>query len=168
MRGRTNVTGTAILFAILAFSAPTLPAQNSGDTTAWLQHVAGELRNLQTQLLQHRLEFQELTSSLLERDLGEIRRQQERLANQESAHARQVAHLDEQLAASPTQDERAQLEAARLALTGQEAQRLTSERSILNEREAEVQRRFHAARQRLEALRQMTQQSSAKPAGGSQ
>lgn len=115
-----------------------------------LKQLTMELKNLRLELLEQRLESQEENILELERELRQLRAVRGRLEEQERAHSREMAQLDERLAASDfTEEERLELEASKTVLLAKEP---NSEASSIAYREAALHQRLEETHQRREML----------------
>ena len=118
----------------------------SGDTLA-------EIRLLRLELLESRIDVQSQKVLPLEQALAQIKSERIRLRDQEQANATQLAQVDARLAASNlAAEERAQLDAIRTAIAGQQLDEIRAAQTAIDKLEAETSGRLRTEQQRLEAL----------------
>src|SRR5262245_39819446 len=72
----------AIAIALL-FCHPQARGQNTVDVTAWIQYLASQVKDLKAEMVACRLEMQEQTIALIERELVEIHKDQLQLQSEE-------------------------------------------------------------------------------------
>lgn len=109
---------------------------------AWLSYIAGELRALRTEILQLRLDTQEVRISRLELEIQKVRQRQAELQAEEEQHRQQIAEAN-QLATQPLDPEqRNQVEVIRTELAAGGADRFRNERAEAARTEADLTQRL--------------------------
>ena len=144
----------AAIAVALLFCPPHARGQNSTDVTAWIQHVAFQVKELKSAMIACRIEMQEQTILLIERELRDIHKDQLRLHSEEALLKRQVEQTDNHTAAPSADADAAQLDMARATLIASESERFKNEHASLTQREAEARERLRAAHERGQMLSQ--------------
>lgn len=101
--------------------------------------LLAEVRKLRIELLEFRIEAQATKIPVLELGLNRIEAQRLKLAEEERTVPQQIASINAQLTGqSLTPDQRAELDALRSTFAAVQAERVSTERSSLEAREAET------------------------------
>jgi chromosome segregation ATPase len=130
----------------------------SADQPA-LREVISELRKLRLELLEQRVESQEANILQLERELQQVRADQQRLEQQEREQADALAQLEQRLSeTSLTAEDRHELEANRAGVISRGDG--GAAKSSLDQRRAHVEQRLEQARQQLQKLLEKARQLS--------
>lgn len=138
--------------------------QEPPDTLAWLKFVASELRELRREVLDDRLERQEVRVRALEFQLRQSRTERQDGEEVQRAQNQEVLQLEQQLAdPALSPEDRTQLESIR----AEAASREQTDRGLLAQKEAQLTEKLRREQQRLEALRAVAR-SLSTPAAGSQ
>jgi hypothetical protein len=125
---------------------------NSEGGIVWLKQILLELKTLRLEVLQQRLEHQEMKVALLERELQQTQLEQQRLGTFENSLYLEIAEVDKDLAQSTSNDERAELENTKAELTGDRMNRLRGRRQVSGQRESELTERLKRERLQLQEL----------------
>jgi DNA repair exonuclease SbcCD ATPase subunit len=135
-----------------SYSAPNQPNNEPETQATLLQRLAAEVRKLRSELLEQRLESQELRITLLKNELEQARATQQQLEEQERTISQEVAEVEKQLGqASLMVADREQLEATKAELVGG-LERLRVEQQKLAERKTQLLELLERAEQRRQEL----------------
>ena len=127
------------------------------DVIAWMQHTTSEIKKLRQELLDDRTERQESRVGQLERELEQLQRTAKQLEEQDRGYRKELAEIDQQLAASSLPaEERRQLDVVRHDLTSTLSEMLRSDRSAMAQRQAALIERLRQESSRLQILRATT------------
>lgn len=130
----------------------------SADQPA-LREVISQLRKLRLELLEQRVESQEGNILQLERELLQVRADQQRLEQQDREQADALAQLEQRLSdGSLTAEDRHELEVNRAGVISKGDG--GAARSSLDQRRAHVEQRLEQARQQLQKLIEKARQLS--------
>jgi len=145
-----------------SYSVPDSLNNEPETQTRLLQRLTVEVRKLRSELLEQRLEAQELKLTLLKRELEQARAKQQQLEEEEQALSQEVAELDKQLSQSTlTTEDREQLETAKTELDGGRLERLRAERQKVTEQKAQLLELLVRAEQRWQELSERTRELKA-------
>jgi hypothetical protein len=129
-------------------------AQETKDPLTLLMQLSTELKSVQLEVLECRLEMQAAKASQVEREWKQARFEQQRLEASERQQNRELAQLDQQLAQPGiSQETRSELETFRNELLQETLPKLRSERSSTGQNDAELAERLRVERQLLQQLR---------------
>ena len=163
---RAGLTGLALLLCTSAgvhaqnplSTAANQDAARSGcavtDENSEFQRVlAGELRRLRAELLEYRIEIQAAKVAALQRSIGQIQAQRQRLLDEERSTTQQFTAPEPPFSGAPLNPaERAQLESLRSLAIAEQATKVRTEQADLATRESTTNVTLRAERQRLEGL----------------
>jgi chromosome segregation ATPase len=150
-----------VLIVLTALVPGTVAAADLGAQSAdqpALKEVINQLRMLRLELLEQRVESQEGYILQLERELQQVRADQQTLEQQEREHADAVARLEQRLSDSSLPEDRYEVEAARAGLIARGDK--GAAKSSLNQRRAQVQQQLEQARQQRQKLLEKAKQLS--------
>ena len=138
--------------AVLAVAADQPVKSDTSSVAAWLRIVGSELRELRRELLEDRLERQQIRVRELERESEGIRAERQQAEESQRSQGQELAQVEQQLQSSSVPaEERAQLEAVRNQIASRDpaivAAAMTKEQQV-----NEALGREHS---RLESLRQL-------------
>lgn len=159
-----TITLTLLTGASLSVYAETQQATaTSIDLTPWQKQVLSELRQVQIQLYEHRLECQQEKMPQLERELLGLEQERKRLQSDAVADQTRMSSINEQLNAPALGEaERRQLELLRSDVVRSAQERQASEQADLGKREADVRGRLQAEQRRLHNLKQKAAEIAAQ------
>jgi hypothetical protein len=124
---------------------------DASQTMAWLQFIATELRELRREFVEDRLERQEMRVRALDRDLRQVRVEHQDGEEVERARSLELVEVDQQLAnPALSAEDRAQLENLRNSVT--------TERTAVAQKEAQINDQLRREQARLESLRALARE----------
>lgn len=142
-------------------AAPCAP--NSVDE-AQQKGLLQEVRKLRIELLEVRMEAQNVKVLNLEQGLTQIEVQRSRLLEEERAAPQQLANLDPRYQGQTLlPEQRAELEILKATFMATQTEHLNTERSALQAREAETSAALQLEQQRLQALKAKLNELTAAP-----
>ena len=129
---------------------PTLP---TNDLMQCIVDLAAEVTHLRLELLEQRLERQELVIAQLHGQAETVNAEQQRVEELERSGAREVAELDERLIRTGVgEEERKQLEQLRIMAMTSGQQYLSARRASIAQDETKINQQLKREQQKLQSL----------------
>jgi hypothetical protein len=127
----------AALFTVCLLSAAYLRAsEERGSDSARHKQLLIEILSLRVEVTEYLLQAQRANAVVMERELADIREQQNRLVSEERQHKEQIAELTQQLSSTDLEAEaRLQIEAITSEMSGPALETLRSQQTALRQKE---------------------------------
>jgi phage shock protein A len=155
---RTMVNSPLAVCLVLVVSHMRANGQ-SNDPADLQRHVLNAIVELRADLMEYLLDAQDRKVQDLRLELEQVRQGQKRLQDEDRQRVQQIADLEQQVASPELEPPaRPQIEALRVQLMTESAEKLRSEHAGLTQREAELVRRLDGETQRARKLHERARQ----------